>query len=68
MARLGVRTVDELVGRTDLLKVREHPVTQPGRHGGPEPLCWTTPVQKSGTGTHFDPEDVYDFQLEKTVD
>ena len=23
MARLGVRTVDELVGRTDLLKVRE---------------------------------------------
>ena len=25
MAKLGVRTVDELVGRTDLLKMKEHP-------------------------------------------
>ena len=28
MARLGVRTVEELVGRTDLLKVREHAVNE----------------------------------------
>jgi glutamate synthase (NADPH/NADH) large chain len=27
MARLGMRTVDELVGRSDLLQVREHLVT-----------------------------------------
>ena len=27
MARLGIRTVDELVGRSDLLRVREHLVT-----------------------------------------
>ena len=25
MAKLGVRTIDELVGRTDLLRVKEHP-------------------------------------------
>ena len=28
MASLGVRTVDELVGRTDLLQVREQPVNE----------------------------------------
>ena len=35
MARLGVRTVDELVGRTDLLKPREKPDHQAGRHHRP---------------------------------
>ena len=27
MAKLGIRTVDDLVGRSDLLRVREHLVT-----------------------------------------
>ena len=27
MAKLGVRTVDELVGRTDLLKVKDEPTS-----------------------------------------
>lgn len=35
MACLGVRTVDELVGRTDLLKVRGARRQRAGRHGGP---------------------------------
>ena len=35
MARLGVRTVDELVGRTDLLKQRERAVNGRAACGGP---------------------------------
>ncbi len=31
MAKLGVRTIDEMVGRTDLLKVRENPQSKRGR-------------------------------------
>ena len=34
MARLGVRTVDDLVGRTDLLKRRENLPPWPGQSGG----------------------------------
>ena len=34
MAKLGVRTVDELVGRTDLLKVKAAPAA-------PAPVRWT---------------------------
>ena len=36
MARLGVRTVDELVGRTDLLKVKDAPAGSARERGGPE--------------------------------
>ena len=35
MAKLGVRTVDELVGRTDLLKVKPAPAA-------PAPVRWTS--------------------------
>ena len=65
MAKLGVRSVDELVGRTDLLTQKEN----------------LTPAQKkidiSGIlgnpyagkpGSIFDPKKVYDFALEKTLD
>ena len=37
MAKLGVRTVDELVGRTDLLQVQDARGLTPGGHG------WTSP-------------------------
>ncbi|WP_312612990.1 glutamate synthase large subunit [Oscillibacter sp.] len=65
MARLGVRTVDELVGRSDLLRVREKLVTLRAEAlelGG---------LLDNPTGErvpHFDPADVYDFGLEKTAD
>lgn len=65
MAKLGVRSVDELVGRTDLLAQKEN----------------LTPAQKkidiSGIlgnpyagkpGSIFDLKKVYDFALEKTLD
>ncbi len=66
MSELGIRTVDELVGRSDLLRVRDdlserqkeidlsrilhHPITDPGE----------TVI--------FDPKKQYDFHLEQTKD
>ena len=65
MAKLGVRTIGELVGRTDLLRVRE---SDAGRAatldlsrilaGNPEPESCA----------HFREEDVYNFHLENTLD
>ena len=36
MAKLGVRTVDELVGRTDLLKVKPAPAGSTRQRDGPD--------------------------------
>ena len=65
MARLGIRTVDELVGRSDLLRVREKLVTHRA-----ETLDLSGLLQNpyGGHVPHFDPGAVYDFHLEKTVD
>lgn len=66
MAALGVRTVDELVGRTDLLKVKE------GLSGRQKEidlsLILANPYQGSKVRQTFDPDQVYDFELEKTLD
>ncbi len=64
MARLGIRTVDELVGRTDLLKAR------PAR-GRAATVDLSVILDNPYVGVkkaHFDPADVYDFKLEDTVD
>ena len=66
MARLGVRTVEELVGRTDLLKVREHAVNERAAR-----VDLTAILDNPWAGadkTRFDRADIYDFQLERTVD
>ncbi len=67
MAKLGVRTIDEMVGRSDLLKVRENSslsmapkmdlseILANPFHDGTEPVI-------------FNKELVYDFELEKTLD
>ena len=64
MARLGVRTVEELVGRRSLLKPRED-VTGP--HLGTVSIA---ALLDHGTDApvHFRKEAVYDFALEKTTD
>ena len=67
MARLGVRTVEELVGRTDLLKQRERAVN--GRAAAVDlSAVLGSPYIGEGYKTHFDPADRYDFKLEETVD
>ena len=65
MALLGIRTVDELVGRSDLLQVREHLVTHRA-----EALDLSSILQNpyGEHVPHFDSADVFDFKLEKTAD
>jgi glutamate synthase (NADPH) large chain len=62
MARLGVRTVDELVGRTDLIKARENRITHRADTIDLSPIISNFPP------AHFKQEDIYDFHLEKTLD
>jgi glutamate synthase (ferredoxin) len=65
MARLGIRTMDELVGRSDLLRVRDKLITHRA-----ETLDLSS-ILSNHYGSHvphFDPDAVHDFHLEKTVD
>ncbi len=62
MAQLGIRTVDELVGRTDLLRVRED--TLLSRQGKVQ----LEGLLASGGNVHFEPREVYDFQLDSAKD
>ncbi len=59
MAKLGIRTVDELVGRTDLLVRKDD-----APYMDLSALLHTIP----GETLHFDPSKVYDFKLEETAD
>ena len=65
MARLGVRTVDELVGRSDLLKLREG---LPAGQASTVDLSGLLGVPGLDSATHFNPQNVYDFHLERTLD
>lgn len=66
MASLGVRTVEELVGRTDLIKVREKTVTKRAAMADLSQILYNVPAPEEET--HFRKENVYNFELEKTVD
>lgn len=66
MAALGVRTVDELVGRTDLLKVKENLNERQKEIDLTQIL--SNPYEGSKVKYTFDPKQVYDFELEKTLD
>ena len=59
MARLGIRTVEELVGRTDLL-IRTDYAPEIDLSG----ILHTIP----DGAQHFEPENAYDFRLETTAD
>lgn len=62
MARLGVRTVDELVGRTDLLRPRENRITHRADTIDLSAVLGNLPPQ------HYEEGEKYDFHLEKTLD
>ena len=63
MAKLGVRTLDELVGRTDLLKKKT------GVKGQGERIDLSRILLQASDGpATFDPACVYDFALESTKD
>ena len=64
MAKLGVRTVDELVGRTDKITVREKQVTERAAK-----VCLDSIFgEKTDVSTHFEAKDIFNFELEKTID
>ena len=67
MAKLGVRTVDELVGRTDLLKVKDTPVSERAATLDLRNVLYN-PYAGEKKGMIFNPKKVFDFELEKTLD
>ncbi len=67
MAKLGVSTIDEMVGRSDLLKVKkdvENPMAAKIDLQG----ILDNPFAGKEEAVTFRPADVYDFCLEKTID
>ena len=64
MARLGVRTVDELVGRTDLLKVKD----DLSGHAAELDLDAVINRDFASYRVAYDKKKLYDFGLEKTLD
>ena len=67
MAKLGVRTINEMVGRSDLLKVKEDAKTPMAAKMDLSQILYNPYVGEKESVT-FSPEKVYDFQLEKTLD
>ena len=66
MAKLGLRTVDEMVGRTDLLKKKEH---LSGRQSKVDLSCILAGAPNADReDCVFDPTRAYDFRLEQTKD
>ena len=65
MAKLGVRSVDELVGRTDLLVEREKRITH---RAETVDLSALLSMPCPHPVPHFKAESVYDFHLERTKD
>ncbi len=64
MARLGVRTVDELVGRTDLLKVKD----KLSGNAAKLDLSLILNSDFAAERQSYDKKSLYDFELEKTLD
>ena len=65
MAKLGVRTVDELVGRADLLKVKEN-VT--AGHAPEVNLDKIINADFANERVQYNKKNVYDFKLDQTKD
>ena len=67
MAKFGVRTLDELVGRTDLLKVKDNPTSDRAATLNLSQILYN-PYLGTKTPMTFNPKKKYDFELGKTVD
>jgi glutamate synthase (ferredoxin) len=66
MAKLGVRSIDELVGRTDLLKLKDE---TKARHADTLDLSAILHQGYAGSKEQiFNPKKKYNFELEKTLD
>ena len=65
MAKLGIKTVDEMVGHTELLRVRENSTAPMAKLIDMSKILYK---EENGGKTHFDKADIFDFKLENTVD
>lgn len=66
MAKLGFKSVDEMIGRTDCLKVSDSQITHRAEMVDLSKVI--DPEYIKSKERHFVPEHVYDFHLEKTLD
>ena len=66
MAALGFRKVEEMVGRTDCLALKETQYTERANLLDLSRLI--DPALASAPGRHFNPASAYDFHLEKSLD
>ncbi|MFA9375454.1 MAG: glutamate synthase large subunit [Lachnotalea sp.] len=67
MAKLGIRTMDELVGRTDLLRFNEKLTSKNAKKVDLSKIL-NNPFITPGESVIYDPKQVFDFELEKTLD
>ncbi len=67
MAKLGFRTIDEMVGRSDLLKKMDN-CSNPRAERIDLSNILNNPYAGGGQKVTFDPEQVFDFKLDKTKD
>ena len=67
MAKLGIRTVDELVGRSDLLEVKAYDESVKASKMDLSSII-NNPFAGKDVPRIFNPKDVYDFKLENTID
>ncbi len=68
MAKFGVKTVNELVGRTDLLMVKDECKNDDRAKLVDLKAVINNPFIQPGEVVHFSPDQIYDFELENTVD
>ncbi|OOB77048.1 MAG: glutamate synthase subunit alpha [Epulopiscium sp. Nuni2H_MBin003] len=66
MAKLGIRSVNELVGRVDLLKVKTKDISERAKKINLTNLL-NNPAIKNNC-VHFEPQNKYDFKLNQTQD
>ena len=68
MAKLGFKTLEELIGRSDLLKVKGFEGKNERARLVDLSRVINNPFIEKGEAVHFEPDHVYDFELEKTID
>ena len=67
MAKLGIRTVDELIGRSDLLRKKDFAPDSKAAKVDMSAIL-ENPFTHGESNLHFDPANAFDFELEKTID
>ncbi|MBP5181130.1 MAG: glutamate synthase subunit alpha, partial [Clostridiales bacterium] len=68
MASLGIRTIDELVGRSDLLIPRDYDSSRRASKLDLTEILSHEYASIPEASRHFNPADAYDFKLESTID